>query len=79
MHEFLQRGKWIKFLQFKQTDFDAAPHYAQLYSKHVAECDFTSFIEYHMAFASKQNLNPAALPVQKAPKQTAEHLKQNER
>ena len=42
-----------------------------------AECDFTNLIEYCI---SEQNLKPTAFPsVQKVPKQTAEHLKQNER
>ena len=46
-------------------------------SEHFAECDFANFIEYRI---SKRNLKPTAFSsVQKAPKQTAEHLKQNER
>ena len=39
----------------------------------IAECDFANLIEYCI---SKRNLKPTAFPsVQKAPKQTAEHLK----
>ena len=79
MHQFLWnqpdvRRKWIKFVHFKRAD---KPHHTHLCSEHFAECDFTNFIEYYI---SKWNLKPTAFPsVQKAPKQTAEHLKQNER
>ena len=46
MHKFLWnwpavRQKWVKFVQFKQADFDAVPH---LCSKHFAECDFVNFM-----------------------------------
>ena len=47
------RWKWIKFLQFKQADFLAAPHHAHLCSEHISECDFANPMEYHMGFASK--------------------------
>ena len=33
------RQKWIKFIQFKQADFLAAPHHAHLCSKHFSEGD----------------------------------------
>ena len=42
------RQKWIKFIQFKQADFLAAPHHAHLCSKHFSECDFTNPMEYRM-------------------------------
>ena len=35
------RWKWIKFIQFKWSDFLAAPHHAHLCSEHFTECDFT--------------------------------------
>ena len=47
------RRKWIKFIQFKQADFLAAPHHAHLYSEHFSECDFANPKEYRMGFASK--------------------------
>ena len=63
--------------QTKRAYFDAAPHHIHLCSEHFAEADFTNFPEYRI---SKRNLKPTAFSsVQKAPKQTAEHLKQNER
>ena len=53
------------------------PHHTHLCSENFAECDFANFIEYRI---SKRNLKPTAFSsVQKALKQTAEHLKQNER
>ena len=71
------RRKWTISVHFKRADVDAAPHHAHFCSVHFAECDFANFIEYRI---SKRNLKPAAFPsVPKAPKQTAEHLKQNER
>ena len=53
------RRKWIKFVQFKRADFDAAPqsHPLILCSEHFAECDFVNVMaEYQMRFASKRNL-----------------------
>ena len=47
------RRKWIKFIQFKQADFLAAPHHAHLCSEHFSECDFANPMEYRMGFASK--------------------------
>ena len=44
------RQKWIKFKQFKQADFLAAPHHAHLCSKHFIEYDFANPLEYHMGF-----------------------------
>ena len=41
------RQKWIKFIQFKQADFLAAPHHARLCSKHFSEGNFTNPMEYH--------------------------------
>ena len=35
------RRKWVKFVQFKQADFDAAPH---LCSEHFTECNFVNFM-----------------------------------
>ena len=58
MHEFPRnqpavRWKWVKFVQFKWADFDAAP----LCSEHFVECNFVNFMaEYQMAFASERNL-----------------------
>ena len=43
------RWKWIKFIQFKQADFLAAPHHAHLCSRHFSECDFANPMEYHMS------------------------------
>ena len=40
------RRKWIKFIQFKRTDFLAAPHHAHLCSEHFSECDFANPMEY---------------------------------
>ena len=47
------KRKWIKFTQFKQADFLAAPHHAHLCSEHFSECDFANPMEYRMGFASK--------------------------
>ena len=44
------RRKWIKFIQFKQADFLAAPHHAHLCSEHFSECDFANPMEYRMGF-----------------------------
>ena len=33
------RRKWIKFIQFKRSDFLAAPHHVHLCSEHFSECD----------------------------------------
>ena len=43
------RRKWIKFIQFKRTDFLAAPHRAHLCSEHFSECDFANPMEYRMS------------------------------
>ena len=53
MHELLHnrpavRRKWIKFIQFKQADFLAAPHHAHLCSEHFSECNFANSMECHM-------------------------------
>ena len=64
MHEFPRnrpavRRKWVKFVQFKRADFDAAPQSRPLIlcSEHFAECDFVNFLaEYQKEFASKRNL-----------------------
>ena len=40
------RRKWIKFIQFKRSDFLAAPHHAHLCSEHFGECDFANPKEY---------------------------------
>ena len=61
MHEFpwnqpAVRRKWVKFVQFKQADFDDLSH-THLCSKHSTKCDFVNFMaEYQMGFASKLNL-----------------------
>ena len=47
------RRKWIKFIQFKRSDFLAAPHHAHLCSKHLSQFDFANPMEYHMGFALK--------------------------
>ena len=44
------RQKWIKFIQFKQADFLAAPHHAHLFSEHFSECDFANPMEYQNSF-----------------------------
>ena len=51
MHEFLRnrhavRRKWVKFVQFKRADLDAAPESRPLIlcSEHFAECDFVNFM-----------------------------------
>ena len=63
MHEFPRnrpavRRKWVKFVQFKRADLEAAPHcHAHLCSEHFPECDFVNFTaEDQMGFASKRNL-----------------------
>ena len=43
------RRKWITFIQFKWTDFLAAPHHAHLCSEHFSECDFANPMEYRMS------------------------------
>ena len=43
------RRKWIKFIQFKQANFLAAPHHAHLCSEHFSECNFANPIEYRMS------------------------------
>ena len=43
------RRKWIKFIQFKRTDFLASPHHAHLCSEHFSECDFANPMEYRMS------------------------------
>ena len=62
-HEFPRnrpavRRKWVKFVQFKRADLEAAPHcHAHLCSEHFPECDFVNFTaEYQMGFASRRNL-----------------------
>ena len=47
------RRKWIKFMQFKRTDFLAVPYHAHLCSEHFSEFDFANPMEYRMGFASK--------------------------
>ena len=47
------RRKWIMFIQFKRSDFLAAPHHPHLCSEHFSECDFANPMEYRMGFASK--------------------------
>ena len=47
------RRKWIKFIQFKQADFLAAPHHAHLCNEHFSECNFANPMEYCMGFPSK--------------------------
>ena len=44
------RRKWIKFIQFKQSDFLAAPHHAHLCSEHFSECDFANPMECQYSF-----------------------------
>ena len=44
------RQKWIKFIQFKQSDFVAVPHHAHLCSEHFSECDFANPMEYRYSF-----------------------------
>ena len=44
------RRKWIKFIQFKRSDFLAAPHHAHLCSEHFSECDFANPMEYRYSF-----------------------------
>ena len=43
------RRKWIKFIQFKRTDFLAAPHHDHLCSEHFSECYFANPMEYRMS------------------------------
>ena len=55
MHELprnrpAERRKWIKFIQFKRSDFLAAPHHAHLCSEHFSECDFAKPMEYRYSF-----------------------------
>ena len=44
------RRKWIKFIQFKRSDFLAAPHHAHLCNEHFSECDFANPMEYRYSF-----------------------------
>ena len=44
------RRKWIKFIQFKRSDFLAAPHHAHLCSEHFSERDFANLLEYRYSF-----------------------------
>ena len=44
------RRKWITFIQFKRSDFLAAPHHAPLCSEHFSECDFAKPMEYRYSF-----------------------------
>ena len=44
------RRKWIKFIQFKRSDFLAAPHHTHLCSEHFSECDFAKPMEYWYSF-----------------------------
>ena len=53
MHELRRnrpavKRKWIKFIQFKRSDFLAAPHHAHLCSQHFSEYDFANPMEYRM-------------------------------
>ena len=55
MHELprnrpAMRRKWIKFIQFKRSDFLAAPHHAHLCSEHFSEGDFAKPMEYRYSF-----------------------------
>ena len=47
------RRKWIKFIQFKQADFFAAPHHAYLCSERFSECNFANPMDYSMGFCSE--------------------------
>ena len=42
--------KWIKFIQFKRSDFLAVPHHAHLCSEHFSECNFANPMEYRYSF-----------------------------
>ena len=44
------RRKWINFIQFKRSDFLAAPHHTHLCSEHFSECDFAKPMEYRYSF-----------------------------
>ena len=44
------RGTCIKFIQFKWSDFLAAPHHPYLCSEHFSECNFANPMEYRYAF-----------------------------
>ena len=44
------RRKWIKFTQFKRSDFLAAPHHAHLCREHFIERDFANHMEYRYSF-----------------------------
>ena len=44
------RRKWIIFVQFKLSDFLAAPHHAHLCSEDFGECDFANPMEYRYSF-----------------------------
>ena len=44
------RRKWIKFIQFKRSDFLAAPHHAHLCSEHFSGCDIANPMEYRYSF-----------------------------
>ena len=55
MHEVPRNGpavrrKWIKFIQFKRSDFLAAPHHAHLCCEHFSERDFANPMEYRYSF-----------------------------
>ena len=62
MHEFPRnrpavRRKWVKFVQFKRADFDAAPQSRPFVQRALRRVRFRNFMaEYQMGFASKRNL-----------------------
>ena len=49
MHELPRNQPTVKFIQFKQADFLAAPHHAHLCSEHFSECNFANPMEYCMS------------------------------
>ena len=60
MHEFPRdrlavRRKWVKFVQFKRADFEAAPQSRPLIlcSEHFAECDFVNFMVWFFFLCHK--------------------------
>ena len=44
------RRKRIKFIQFKQADFLAAPHHTHLCIEHFSECDFAKTTTWNTAW-----------------------------
>ena len=49
LHELPQWGE-SGIIQFKRSDFLAAPHHVHLCSEHFSECDFTNPMEYRYSF-----------------------------